>query len=341
MKFGLIAAALSLALAACSGENIYRSQPPVQSTGAAGGASGRGTQTGSSGSGTSAGGSSTGLSSGTPGRSTAGLTCNQNPGGCPPADVPDPLDLCGAGQVELVANLVDFVSGEGPISCPITLTDVYNPALSATTDLCGYIRYCVAPGTQISFSAQVSGYIPMDFATVQLTQSTQIPNRPGIPMANSGFLTVLKNLLPNADPSAAMVVIQVQPLDPTPSPEAGVDAQACADKAGWQLWLVDPQGDVVDAGLAYLVNDTLNPSALSTDTTGYAFFYNLDPAAMTVQPRGLRPRDLLSDGGVRCVNPEVGPPLELTGSVPVSGSVLSVIPYVVGAVGEPTDGGVP
>jgi hypothetical protein len=235
------------------------------------------------------------------------------------------------GLVELVANLVDFnfTTSSQPITCPILLTDLLNPALSVATDLCGYIRYCVMPSTEISFSAQVSGYVPVNFATIVVAQSTQVT--PGIPMARKSILSQLPNFLPNVDTSDAMVIVEVQPVDPSPRPDAGVAAQDCANPEGWTIWLVDSSGNTVDAGSAYLAGPTLDPAAPYTDPTGFAFFYNLDPAVQSVSPRGHRMRDApLPDGGPLCGNPESGPPLGFTGSVPLISGDLSVIPYLVG-----------
>jgi hypothetical protein len=276
-------------------------------------------------------GSTGGASTGGSGTTSGGQnSCNANPGSCPAPETLEPLDDCSGDQVELVANLVDFnfTSNSEPITCPILLTDIDNPNLSVSTDLCGYIRYCVASGTQISFLAQVNGYIPLSFATVDVMQSTQILQ--GIPMAKSALLSQLSTFLPNANTSDGMVIVEVQPVNPSPSSDAGVAGQACANKQGWELWLVDSSGDYVDAGVAYLVNDTLDPTAGGTDPTGFAFFYNVDPGLQTVQPRGYRARDTLSDGGALCGNPESGPPLGFTGSVALLGGDLSVIPYVEG-----------
>ncbi len=97
------------------------------------------------------------------------------------------------------------------------------------------------------------------------------------------------------------------------------------------MWLVDSSGDPVDAGIAYLNDDTLDPSAGKTDRSGFVLFYNLGMGLQTVQPRAYRARDLLPDGGAWCGNPEGRPPLGFTGSVPVREMELSVIPYVEGA----------
>ncbi len=282
-------------------------------------------------------GSSSGGTGGTGGGngSTSGGqgVCNNNPGSCPPPGTRDPLGECQTGQLELVANLVDFnfTTNSSAVTCPIVLSDVADPGLSVTTDLCGYIRYCVAPETEISFIAKVNGYVPLHFATLIVDQSAQIPNLPGIPMAKNALLDGLTTFLPNADTkSHAMVIVDIQPVIPSPQSDAGYAAQACASKQGWTIWLVDSSGDPVDAGIAYLVNDTLDPTAGGTDPTGFVFFYNIDPGLGTVQPRGYRARDALSDGGVLCGNPESGPPLGFTGSVPLAQSELSVIPYVEG-----------
>jgi hypothetical protein len=307
-------AALGLAFVTCCS-----SGPPSSG----GGIGGQGTSRRAS----STGGAGTGGSGSTSGGSAS---CNASPGSCPAPDTVEPLNDCSGGQVELVANLVDFnfTSTSEPITCPIRLTNLINPSLSVSTDLCGYIRYCVTPGTEVSFQASVNGYIPMNFATLVVGQSTQI--QPGIPMARSALQAQLPTFLPNANTSDAMVIVEVQPENPSPKSDAGVAGQACANKQGWALWLVDANGDFVDAGLAYLVNDTLDPTATGTDPTGFAFFYNVDPGLQTVQPRGARARDKLPDGGVLCGNPESAPPLGFTGSVPVLGGDLSVIPYVEG-----------
>ena len=306
-------AGLGLSLVACSAGG-----PPTTNGGQA--TSRRGSSTG--------GGGETGGNGSTTGGQGA---CNPSPGSCPPPGTHAPLDNC-PGQVELVANLVDFdfASSSEPVICPIILTDLYNPDLSVTTDLCGYIRYCIAAGTQISFSAQVAGYIPVNFATMVVQDSSQIPDTPGIPMAKTSLLSQLPTFLPNADPSDAMVIVEVQAVDPSPNPDAGPDAQACANPEGWQVWLEDASGDPIDAGMAYLINDTLDPSSTHTDSNGFVFFYNVDPSVQTVSPRGYRQRDALPDGGSRCGNPENGPPLGFTGRVPIIGGDLSVIPYLVG-----------
>jgi len=273
----------------------------------------------------------TGGTAGSGGSTTAGPgECNASPGSCPPPGTPAALNNCQSDQVELVANLVDsnFVSSSVDITCPILLTDVYNPSLSVTTDLCGYIRYCVAPGTQISFSAQVDNYVTVNFATLVVTESTQV--LPAIRMAKGALVNQLSTYLPDLDPGLAMVVVEVQPVNPSPKSDAGLAGQACANPQGWQVWLDDSSGDPVDAGIAYVVNDTLDPTAGGTDPSGFVLFYNVDPNLKTVQPRGYRARDKLPDGGALCGNPEGNPPLGFTGSVPISGGDLSVIPYVEG-----------
>ena len=265
------------------------------------------------------------------GSTTAGPNgCNASPGSCPPPGTLAPLNNCPSGQVELVANLVDsnFVSSSEDITCPILLTDVYNPSLSVTTDLCGYIRYCVAPGTQISFSAQVGNYVTLNFATLVVTESTQV--LPAIPMAKEALVNQISNYLPDLNPDLAMVVVEVQPVSSNPKSDAGLAGQACASPQGWQVWLEDSSGDPVDAGIAYVFDDTLDPTAGVTDPTGFVLFYNVDFNLKTVQPRGYRARDKLPDGGALCGNPESNPPLGFTGSVPIREGQLSVIPYLEG-----------
>src|SRR4029077_14860666 len=123
--------------------------------------------------------------------------------------------------------------------------------------LCGYIRYCVAPGTEISFTANVNGYVPLHFASLIVNQSVQLPNLPGIPMAKDVLRSDLTTFLSDADPNGhAMVIVQIQPVNPSPLPDAGPAAQACASKQTWALWLEDSPGAPVDAGVAYLNNST-------------------------------------------------------------------------------------
>ncbi len=130
-----VAMGLGLGLVACS-----QVLPPPSNGGVA-------TNRGSAGSGTGGTAAGSGSTTGDPG------SCNANPGSCPPPGTLEALNNCRSDQVELEANLVgsNFANSSEPITCPILLTDVYNPSLSATTNLCGYVRYCVAPETQISF----------------------------------------------------------------------------------------------------------------------------------------------------------------------------------------------
>jgi hypothetical protein len=318
LKAGVALVGLGLSLGLALGPACCPGGPPPSNGGAG---TSRRTSSSSGTGGTAAGSGST---TGGPG------SCNAYPGSCPPPGTLAPLDNCRSDQVELVANLVDsnFANSSEDITCPILLTDVYDAKLSVSTDLCGYIRYCVAPGTQISFSAQVDAYLTVNFATLVVSQSTQV--LPGVPMAKTALLNDLRMYLPDIDTSLPMVVVEVQPVNPSPGPGAGQAAQRCASAEGWAVWLVDSSGGQVDAGIAYLNGNTLDTTAGKTDPTGFVLFYNVDPGLQTVQPRALRPRDLLPDGGVWCGNPEGRPPLGFIGSVPIGPNEVSVIPYIEG-----------
>ena len=309
IKAGVATAGLCLGLLACTNGGLYQ----LQDGGAGAGATGRSASaSGSTGGSGTSGGSST---------SGGQQSCNPYADNCPGFGSVDPLAACSDGQLELVANLVqfNFQSGTQPITCQIVLTDFFNPGLSVKTDLCGYIRYCVAAGTQVSFTAHVSGFVDVNFATLVVNQSVQIPDRPGIPMVKSTIIESINQVLPGADTSQAMVIVNVQPLD----------LQSCDDKSGWTLGLVDGQGNSVDAGVAYVISSTPDPAASATDISGIVFFYNIDPTLGVVQPRGFKAGNALADGGVICANPENGPPFGFTGSVPLEGGDVSVIPFVV------------
>ena len=273
---------------------------------------------GSTGTGTAVGGSAA-ASGGSSG--TCGSVSN-----CPAEGTVLPLTDCGdGGLVEIIANLVDFTQQED-LTCPVSITDFNNEQFSSVPDDCGYVRLCVAPGTQLSMSLNVNGYLPLLFATIDAQASGQIPNLPGVPLLTSGLLGLLVNGLPDYDPTAPIVLASIYPHN---FQEAGAEPTgACATRGGYTLWLVDQDGGTVDAGLCY---SSYTGTCLKETSAqgGFALFYNLDPSTGPVSVRADSAVD--DDAGTVCPNLESSLPWQLTGFVYLQNQTISYLPYIVAA----------
>lgn len=304
--------------AASSGSGLHRLTSAGGSPGASTGSSSGSVASTSGGSGSG----SAGATGGTTG--AAAVQSEVLPdGGCPPEGYRFTPTDCGPGLVEEIWNLV-AVPGGGPVA-DTQVADITDLSRTAVSDACGYFHFCVDAGTRLAFSVSPAGFISELSPYIQLTSlNSQNVDAPGLSVVSQTNEMIAASIAGNFDATRAFIFAYIV------DNEVQLAIGPCSDISGWTFSVATQDGGAVDAGVVYLSG--LGASQLtSTDRSGVAFLYNIDPTLQTVVLSATPPaRLLLPDGGVACVPVDAAYPYNMAGpTLPLRASFGSIAPYLI------------